>query len=77
MPDHRTYRADHSYIIELKYLPASSTPDKAEAQWQEAVSQVNRYAADEHLQAMLKGTSLHKVIVQMQGAELLRMEEVE
>jgi len=34
----------HSYIIELKYLTAKDSFEKAEAQWADAVSQIHGYA---------------------------------
>lgn len=45
MPDLLRYDVRHSYILELKYLPAKDFDTKAEAQWQEAVEQIHRYAA--------------------------------
>jgi hypothetical protein len=66
----------HSYIIELKYLKLSESPAAAEAQWQEAVEQVHRYAKGAAVQRLAGDTELHTLVVQMKGAELLRAEEV-
>ena len=76
LPDHRVYKATHSYIIELKYLPKGASEAKAESQWQEAIEQIERYAADEKLQSMLNGTTLHKIVAQFSGWEMVRIEEV-
>ena len=76
LPDHRVYKAEHSYIIELKYLPKGESEAKAESQWQEALAQIERYAADEKLQSMLNGTVLHKIVAQFSGWEMVRIEEV-
>ena len=71
--DNSTY---HSYIIELKMLPAKDFEAKAEAQWQEAVEQINRYAAAPRIEVLRQGTTLHKIIIQFAGWEMKRMEDV-
>ena len=76
LPDHRVYKAAHSYIIELKYLPKCEGEARVEAQWKEAVEQIERYAADEKLQSMLNGTVLHKIVAQFSGWDMVRIEEV-
>lgn len=45
LPDLTHYPTKHSYIIELKVLGKQDTEVKAETQWQEAIEQINRYAA--------------------------------
>ena len=76
LPDHRVYKAAHSYIIELKYLPKGDSEARVEAQWKEAIDQIERYAADEKLQSMLNGTVLHKIVAQFSGWDMIRIEEV-
>lgn len=49
---------------------------KAEKQWEDAVEQINRYAAAPRVEALRQGTTLHKLIMQFKGWELARMEEV-
>jgi len=66
----------HSYIIELKYLKTDATDAEAERQWQEAVEQVKRYGASENVQKLTAATALHLIVLQMKGAEPLRIEEV-
>jgi hypothetical protein len=66
----------HSYIIELKYLELSATPNAAEKQWQEAVEQVHKYAESPTVQRLAGSTRLHTLVVQIKGTELLRTEEV-
>ena len=75
LPDHRVYKAEHSYIIELKYLSKGESEARVEAQWTEAVEQIERYAADEKLQSMLNGTVLHKIVAQFSGWDMIRIEE--
>ena len=57
-------------------LPAKDFEAKAEAQWKEAVEQINRYAAAPRIEALRQGTTLHKIIIQFSGWEMKRMEEV-
>lgn len=77
MPDLQRYpEVKHSYIIELKYLPAKDYEAKSEVQWQEAVEQIHRYAEGPKVQLMCQGTTLHCIVMQFSGWELARMEEV-
>ena len=76
LPDLTHYQAEHSYILELKYLPKKDFAEKSEAQWQDAVEQINRYAVAPRVEALRQGTQLHKIILQFVGWELVRMEEV-
>ena len=76
LPDLTHYPTKHSYIIELKMLPAKDFEAKAEAQWQDAVEQINRYAAAPRIEVLRQGTTLHKIIIQFAGWEMKRMEEV-
>ena len=76
LPDLTHYPTKHSYIIELKMLSAKDFATKAESQWQEAVEQINRYATAPRVEVLRQGTQLHKIIMQFEGWELRRMEEV-
>ena len=84
LPDLTHYPTKHSYILELKVLPKSEynaigkdgKHTKAELQWQEAVEQIHRYAKAPRVEALRQGTELHKIIMQFEGWELKRMEEV-
>ena len=76
LPDLTHYPTKHSYIIELKMLPAKDFEAKAEAQWQDAVEQINRYAAAPRIEVLRQGTTLHKIIIQFAGWEMKRMEEI-
>ena len=77
LPDLTHYATQHSYILELKVLPRKDFAARAEAQWQEAVEQIRRYAEAPRVQALRQGTRLHKIIMQFEGWELKRMEEVD
>lgn len=76
LPNMTHYQAEHSYILELKYLPKKEFEAKAEAQWQQAVEQMDGYATAPRVEALRQGTQLHKVILQFAGWELMRMEEI-
>lgn len=76
LPDMTHYHANHSYILELKYLPKKDYDTKAESQWHDAVEQINGYASAPRVEALRQGTELHKIIMQFSGWELMRMEEV-
>ena len=84
LPDLTHYPTKHCYIIKLKVLPKSEfnamskdgKHTKAELQWAEAVEQIKRYAEAPRVEALRQGTTLHKIIMQFEGWELKRMEEV-
>ena len=84
LPDLTHYPTKHCYIIELKVLPKSEfnamskdgKHTKAELQWAEAVEQIKRYAEAPRVETLRQGTTLHKIIMQFEGWELKRMEEV-
>ena len=90
LPDLTHYASQHSYILELKVLSKKDfsaivegefTEDgkpmtKVEKQWREAVEQIHRYAEAPRVEALRQGTKLHLIIMQFEGWELKRMEEV-
>ena len=77
LPNMTHYQANHSYIIELKYLSkADYSEEKARQQWREAVEQTGHYEAAPRVEALRQGTQLHKIIIQFCGWEVIRMEEV-
>ena len=76
LPDLTHYPTKHSYIIELKMLPAKDFDARAEQQWHEAVAQINGYAKAPRVEVLRQGTELHKIIMQFRGWQLDRMEEV-
>ena len=61
----------------LKYLSKSDyTEKKAQEQWDEAVGQINGYAAAPKVEALRQGTQLHKIIIQFCGWDTIKMREV-
>ena len=78
LPNYLTYpMVAHSYILELKYLKADATEAEAEKQWAEAVAQIKTYAADKKLRSMLHGSTLHPIVIQIKGYDLVKYEEIE
>ena len=92
LPDLTHYAAKHCYILELKVLSKKDWNEKvtvvgadgkqeivskAEKQWREAEAQIRRYAQAPRVEALRQGTQLHKIIMQFEGWEMKRMEEVE
>ena len=77
LPNYLTYpMVAHSYILELKYLKSDATETEAEKQWSEAVEQIKTYAADKKLQSMLHGSTLHPIVIQIKGYDLMKYEEI-
>lgn len=85
LPNLAHYAVKHSYIIELKVLPKKDfsalcedrKTTKAEAQWNEAVAQIHRYAEAPRVKALRQDTLLHKIVMQFEGWKLKKIEEVE
>lgn len=77
MPDMRHYpMIRHSYILELKYLKTEATETEAQAQWLQAEEQIRQYAQSERVKYLAGDTQLHLLIMQIQGYETIRMDEV-
>lgn len=90
LPDLTHYASQHSYILELKvlskkdfstivegeFMEDGKPMTKAEKQWREALDQIHRYAEAPRVEALRQGTKLHLIIMQFEGWELKRMEEV-
>ena len=85
LPNLTHYASKHSYIIELKVLskkdyeakPEEGKLSKAQEQWDEAEKQIKQYAQAPRVEALRQGTTLHKIIMQFAGGELVKMDEVE
>ena len=77
LPNMTHYQANHSYILELKYLSkADYSEEKAKEQWNAAVEQINGYAAAPKVEALRQGTRMHKIIIQFCAWDVIRIEEV-
>ena len=68
--------AQHSYIVELKYSKADAPEADLAAKAADGIAKLRQYAADPFVPDLAKGTSLHLVLFQFKGAELVRLEEI-
>lgn len=71
-------QASHAYIIELKYLKPSATPEQVEQNYQDAVAQLCQYANSHPLQmqAQTQDWTLHRIVCVVRGWTLERLEEL-
>ena len=83
LPDLTHYTSKHCYILELKLIPkkekgmSQETYEAAiQQQWDAAEVQIKHYAEAPRVEALRQGTQLHKIIMQFDGWELFRMDEV-
>ena len=63
-------------IVWSRQSPKKDFEAKAEEQWQQAVEQIRKYAEAPRVETLRQGTTLHKIIMQFEGWNLKRMEEV-
>ena len=76
LPNLTHYKSEHSYIIEVKYLPKKDFESRSESQWEEAVQQIKGYSQAPRVEALRQGTTLHRIVMQFCGWDLAKMEEV-
>ena len=74
----RTYFGDakHSYLIELKHSDADATDDEIAAKYAEALEQLAKYRADRFVPSLARGTTLHQIVFQFRGDEMVRAEQI-
>ena len=74
----RTYFGDarHSYLIELKVSPAGATDAELSAKYADALAQLAKYRADPFVPALAKGTTLHQIVYQFRGDDMVRCEQI-
>lgn len=76
-PDKKRYPdVEHSYIIELKYASRNATDKELEIQAEEGRYQLLRYSEDKAARRLAEGTTLHRLLLQFRGWDLVRCEEV-
>lgn len=66
----------HSYILELKYATRNATDKELEAQAEEGRSQLYQYSEDKKVQELTEGTTLHRLLLQFRGWDMVKCEEV-
>jgi hypothetical protein len=67
---------EHSYIIELKYSKKDAPESEIQTKYDEAVEQLHRYSEDKLARQLAEGTTLHLIVLQFRGSELLRCEQL-
>ena len=74
----RVYYGDakHSYIVELKHSKADAPDAELAAKAADGIAQLRRYAADPFVPDLARDTTLHLILFQFRGAELVRLEEI-
>ena len=77
LPDKQRYAdVNHSYILELKYASRSATDAEIEAQAEEGRRQLLQYSEDKIARQLAKETTLHRLLLQFRGWDMVRCEEV-
>ena len=77
LPDKMRYSdIEHSYILELKYATRTATNAELEAQAEEGRQQLLRYSKDKVVQKLATGTTLHLLLIQFQGWDMVKCEEI-
>ena len=66
---------EHSYLLELKYLPSSATDGEVEAARQTAIDQLTRYAKGINIERTLGHKQLHRLVLVWRGMDLAVAEE--
>ena len=67
-------RRRKGYLTQVAALSIAST---CEEQWEQAVEQINRYADAPRVEALRQGTKLHKIIMQFEGYQLRKIDEID
>ncbi len=77
LPDKARYSdIEHSYILELKYAPRTATAEELETQAEEGRKQLLQYSKDKIVQKLAAGTTLHLLLLQFQGWDMVKCEEI-
>lgn len=77
LPDKARYSdIAHSYILELKYAARTATDAELEAQAEEGRRQLLQYSKDKVLQKLSTGTTLHLLLLQFRGWDMVKCEEI-
>ncbi len=66
----------HSYLVELKYSAKDAPDAEIAAKYAEALEQLARYRADKSVPTLARGTTLHQIVYQFKGSDLIRCEQI-
>ena len=67
---------EHSYVLELKYLPSKATDAEVSAARETAIEQLTRYARSIAVERTIGHTRLHRLILVWRGMDLAVSEEL-
>ena len=73
---YRSADVPHSYLVELKFSKADASDAELSAKYDEALDQLAKYRADRSVPTLARGTTLHQIVFQFRGSELVRLEQV-
>ena len=73
---HRFGDVTHSYLVELKHSAKDASDAELAAKYEEGVAQLARYRADKSVPSLAHGTTLHQIVFQFKGSELVRLEQI-
>lgn len=77
LPDKKRYPdIGHSYILELKYAARTATDAELETQTEEGRRQLLQYSKDKIALQLAKDTTLHLILLQFRGWDLVKCEEI-
>ncbi|WP_303005000.1 ATP-binding protein [Bacteroides congonensis] len=77
LPDKIRYSdIKHSYILELKYATRTATDAELETQAEEGRQQLLQYSKDKVVKKLATGTTLHLLLIQFQGWDMVKCEEI-
>lgn len=77
LPDKIRYSdIEHSYILELKYATRTATDAELETQAEEGRQQLLQYSKDKMVEKLAAGTTLHLLLIQFQGWDMVKCEEI-
>ena len=77
LPDKKRYPdIGHSYILELKYAGRTTTDTELETQAEEGRRQLLQYSKDKIALQLAKDTTLHLILLQFRGWDLIKCEEI-
>lgn len=77
LPDKKRYPdIGHSYILELKYAARTATDTELETQAEEGRRQLLQYSKDKIALQLAQDTTLHLILLQFRGWDLVKCEEI-
>ena len=66
----------HSYLIELKFSAKDASEAEIATKYDEALKQLAKYRADPFVPSLAKDTTLHQIVYQFKGAELVCAKQI-